>query len=68
MTLYRWYYEDGAPVDSTVGFADMKSNWHTAGGEDFITDARGYKPDYKYTADSADAELALRVKKQSGAQ
>ena len=68
LTLYRWYYEDGAPVDSTVGFADMESNWHTAGGEDFITDARGYKPDYKYTADSADAELALRVKKQSGAQ
>ena len=68
VTLYRWYYDDGAPVDSTVGFADMESNWHTAGGEDFITDARGYKPDYKYTADAADAELALRVKKQSGAQ
>ena len=68
VTLYRWYYEDGAPVDSTVGFADMKSNWHTAGGEDSITDAHGYKPDYEYTADAADADLALRVKKQSGAR
>ena len=68
VTLYRWYYEDGAPVDSTVGFADMKSNWHTAGGEDSITDAHSYKPDYEYTADAADADLALRVKKQSGAR
>ena len=68
VTLYRWYYEDGAPVDSTVGFANMKSNWHTGGGEDSITDARGYKPDYKYTADAADADLALSVKKESGAR
>ena len=46
----------------------MESNWHTAGGEDFITDAHGYKPDYKYTADDADADLALSVKKESGAR
>ena len=67
VTLYRWYYEDGAPVDSTVGFAEMKSNWHTGGGEDSIVDSRGYKPSYKYIADAADADLALQVKKQAGA-
>ena len=68
VTLYRWYYEDGAPVDSTVGFAEMKSNWHTGGDEDSIVDSRGYKPDYKYSADAADADLALQVKKQAGAR
>ena len=67
VTLYRWYYEDGSPVDSTVGFAEMKSNWHTGGGEDSIVDSRGYKPSYKYIADAADADLALQVKKQAGA-
>ena len=68
VTLYRWYYEDGAPVDSTIGFAEMKSNWHTGGGEDSIVDARGYKPGYKYSAETADADLALSVKKESGAR
>ena len=68
VTLYRWYDEKGAPVDSTVGFAEMKSNLHTGAGEDLEkTDKMPtYKPDYKYSLDSADVGLALQVKSQSG--
>ena len=66
VTLYRWYNEDGSPVDSTVGFAEMKSNWHAAGGEDSISDAHGYKPSYKYNAEEADVGLALKIKNGSG--
>ena len=66
VTLYRWYNEDGSPVDSTVGFVAMKGNLFTADGESVDGDARGYKPDYKYDADLASAELAWRVKEQSG--
>lgn len=66
VTLYRWYNEDGSPVDSTVGFAEMKSNWYISGGEDDLNDARGYRPDYKYNLDDADAGLALKVERLSG--
>ncbi|WP_405342478.1 right-handed parallel beta-helix repeat-containing protein [Fibrobacter sp.] len=66
VTLYRWYYEDGSPVDSTVGFVNMVDN-KLVSGDGFVEgDARGYKPDYKYTADDADVGLALLVKKQAG--
>ena len=44
----------------------MKSNWLVAGGENLEGNAHNYKPDYKYEIDLADAELALKVKKQSG--
>ena len=66
VTLYRWYNEDGSPIDSTVGFAEMKSNWYISGGEDDLNDARGYRPDYNYNLDSADAGLALKVERLSG--
>ena len=68
VTLYRWYNEDGSPVDSTVGFVSMKDNLLTAGGDALDGDALGYKPDYKYGADIADADNAWSVKTGSGAR
>ena len=68
VTLYRWYNEDGSPVDSTVGFVSMKDNLLTAGGDALDGDALGYKPDYKYSADIADADNAWSVKTGSGAR
>ena len=68
VTLYRWYNEDGSPVDSTVGFVAMKGNLFTAGGESVDGDALGYKPDYEYRADIADADNAWLIKKDSGAR
>ena len=68
VTLYRWYNEDGSPVDSTVGFVAMKGNLFTAGGESTDGDALGYKPDYEYHADIADADNAWFIKKDSGAR
>ena len=67
VTLYRWYNEDGSPVDSTGGFVHMVENKLVAGDGFVDGDARGYKPDYKYTAYEADVGLALQVKSQSGA-
>ena len=68
VTLYRWYYEDGSPVDSTVGFVNMLDNKLLA-PEGFVEgDARGYKPGYKYSAEDADVGLALQVKSQSGSR
>lgn len=68
VTLYRWYNEDGSPVDSTVGFVNMVDNKLVA-EEGFVEgDARGYKPDYKYSADDVDVGLALLLKFQSGAR
>lgn len=72
VTLYRWYYEDGTPVDSTVGFVKMVENrfalLEPADSAVVNGDALGYKPDYKYSADVADVGLALKVKKESGAR
>ena len=68
VTLYRWYNEDGSPVDSTVGFVEMKSNWHTAGGVDFTNGIIDYTPGYQYSIDQADAGLALKVERQGGAR
>ena len=68
VTLYRWYNEDGSPVDSTVGFVAMKGNLFTAGGESVDGDALGYKPEYEYHADIADADNAWFIKKDSGAR
>ena len=66
VTLYRWYYEDGSPVDSTVGFVNMVDN-KLVSGDGFVEgDARGYKPGYKYSAADADVGLALQIKKESG--
>lgn len=66
VTLYRWYYEDGSPVNSTVGFVHMVDNKLVAGDGPLKGDARGYKPDYKYSVDEADVSLALQVKSWSG--
>lgn len=68
VTLYRWYNEDGSPVDSTVGFVAMKDNLFTAGGKSVDGDALGYKPDYEYSADIADADNAWIIRTDSGAQ
>ena len=67
VTLYRWYNEDGSPVDSTVGFVAMKDNLFTAGGKSVDGDALGYKPDYDYSVDFADADNAWIVRTDSGA-
>ena len=69
VTLYRWYYEDGTPVDTTVGFVKMQENKLAVGDNSLdgaAGDALGYKPNYKYSADEADVALALKVKKESG--
>ena len=66
VTLYRWYNEDGSPVDSTVGFAWMLGNLLAAGGDAIEGEAFGF-PDYDYDVDIADAENAWYVKMYSGA-
>ena len=66
VTLYRWYNEDGTPVETTVGFVNMTDNKIASGASVTEGDALGYKPGYKYTLDDADVSLAWRVKSQSG--
>jgi pectate lyase len=70
VTLYRWYYEDGTPVDSTVGFVKMVENrfalLEPADSAVANGDAHGYKPSYKYNAEEADVGLALKIKNGSG--
>ena len=66
VTLYRWYNEDGTPVETTVGFVNMTDNKIASGASVTEGDALGYKPSYKYTLDDADVSLAWRVKSQSG--
>jgi hypothetical protein len=66
VALYTFYDEDGVPVDTSVGFVRMKSNWLVAGGEDLDGDAHGYKPDYKVSVDEVGAEMAVRIKNEAG--
>ena len=61
VTLYRWYYEDGSPVDSTTGFVKMLDNKLVSGDGLVEGDARGYKPDYKYAAAEADVGRGLQI-------
>lgn len=70
VTLYRWYNEDGSPVDSTVGFVNMVENKFSAGGSDsdFTDHAVGFVPDYKYESGLADVSLVLRLKNESGSR
>ena len=70
VTLYRWYNEDGSPVDSTVGFVNMVENKFSAGGSDsdFADHAVGVVPDYKYESGLADVSLVLRLKNESGSR
>jgi pectate lyase len=70
VTLYRWYNEDGSPVDSTVGFVNMVENKFSAGGSDsdFADHAVGFVPDYKYESGLVDVSLVLRLKNESGSR
>lgn len=70
VALYRLYI-DGAPVDTTEGFVKMVDNWITIGEENLEAlpgdnSARGYKPDYKYSVEEADADLAWTLKQKAG--
>lgn len=68
---YRLFVE-GTPVDTTAGFINMVGNWMANGFDDSsVTEAqfgssRGYKPEYDYTADVADANLAWVLKEKAG--
>lgn len=68
---YRLFV-DGAPVDSTAGFINMVGNWMANGFDDSaVTEAqfsssKGYKPEYDYSADAADANLAWTLKEKAG--
>lgn len=71
VTEYRLFV-DGTPVDSTVGFINMTGNWIANGFEDsdiseaYYSSSRGYKPEYDYAADAADANLAWTLKEKTG--
>lgn len=65
VSLYR-LWEDGVAVDTTVGFVKMTENWYVNGGKEMISDAFGYKPEYEYAAEAADAKLAWTLKKKTG--
>lgn len=65
VSLYRLWDGD-TPIDSTIGFVKMVDNWYAGGGKDAAGEARGYKPEYEYNADAADAALAWKIKQQAG--
>lgn len=62
---YRLENEDGSPDMATKGFAYMSGNVFGRGGEEIVQ-----KTDFEYDSvvklDSADAELAVRVRNESG--
>ena len=65
--LVGGYDEDDAPVDSTLGVAALTENWFMVGSsENSGKSGKALKPEYKYSADDADADLAWKVKGQSG--
>jgi len=64
--VYRLYSEEGEPDSATEGFVYMLDNTFGRGGENLPGDAQGFKPDYKVSVESADAELAVRVKNEAG--
>jgi pectate lyase len=66
VSLYSLFDEDGAPIDTTVGFAKMSGNLVVAGDWKFANDSQIDKPDYKYALDDADALLAGRIRENSG--
>lgn len=65
VSIYRLFTPDG-PVESTLGFVNMVENWYAVDADIVPGDARGYKPDYEYEADKADADLAWQIKEHSG--
>jgi len=66
VTLYRLYDSTGTPVDTTEGFARMQNDWFAVGGEELAGIAQGFVPSYKYARDSANADLAWKIKERSG--
>lgn len=66
VSLYRLYDSTGTPVDTTEGFVKMQNDWFAVGGEELVGDARGFAPDYTYALDSANADLAWKIKERSG--
>jgi len=65
VSIYRLFTPDG-PIAETVGYVNMVDNWYAVEVDEVQGDARGYKPDYEYEADNADADLAWKVKVHSG--
>ncbi|MBR3072345.1 right-handed parallel beta-helix repeat-containing protein [Fibrobacter sp.] len=65
IAVYRLENEDGSPDAATRGFAYAFDNMFSRGGEN-TQDALVFKPEYKVTVDDADAELAVRVRNESG--
>ena len=66
VSLYSLFDEDGAPIDTTVGFVKMSANLVVEGDGEFANDLQISKPDYRYTLDDADALLAGRIRDNSG--
>ena len=64
--MYRLENEDGTPDESTLGFVKMDGNMFGLGGEDLAGDANGYELDYMVLVEIPDAELAVRVRNESG--
>ena len=65
IAVYRLENEDGSPDAATRGFVYALDNMFSRGGEN-TQDALVFKPEYKVTVDDADAELAVRVRNESG--
>ena len=65
IAVYRLENEDGTPDAATRGFVYAFDNVFSRGGEN-TQDALVFKPEYKVTVDDADAELAVRVRTESG--
>ena len=65
IAVYRLENEDGTPDAATRGFVYALDNVFSRGGEN-SQDVSVFKPEYKVTVDEADAELAVRVRNESG--
>jgi len=65
IAVYRLENEDGTPDAATRGFVYALDNVFSRGGEN-SQDVSVFKPEYKVTVDEADAELAVRVRTESG--
>ncbi|MFA6836874.1 MAG: hypothetical protein WCR04_10795, partial [Fibrobacteraceae bacterium] len=66
VSIYRLYDRDGNPVNSTGGFIKMSDNWFSLGREDLDGDTKGFPVTYPYELDSANANLAWKIKEGCG--
>lgn len=66
--VYSFFDDEGAPIDTSVGFPKMVGNWYTVGGDPLKVSVSSleYKPDYGYLAEPADADLAWTLKDKTG--